>query len=158
MKAKIDAQMEWFSAAVWVGVALLVYQNLAMADSDLPGRRQLQILSQAKDCAIYQAVLKKSLEEKAEEEARWKAVVQASQESRRQLEECAKSHGISKVHTVQEEVAAANVCFDAYENWAERGVTVELAKHNKKSYRNDYERMQALIRYQCATQTIAKNP
>ena len=151
-------KMDWFSVAVWVGVSFLVYTNLAMADSKLPGRRQMQILNQVQDCNIYQAVLRKAEDELKEDQERWNAVVKASAESRQALETCAKSHGITQFHTEREEAHAAALCTDQYRAWAENGYTVELAKSSKQVSKSDYERLTAFVRYQCASLTMAKNP
>ena len=150
--------MNWFSVAVWVGVTFLVYSNLATADSKLPGRRQIQILTQVKDCGIYRAVLTKATEEKAEVEARLKGMLQAGEESRRALETCAKGKGIPQVQSDRDEEQAAMACFNEYESWATQAYAIEEARLTAQSRRNDYERIQAFTRFQCDSMRMAKNP
>jgi hypothetical protein len=157
MKGQYQQNLDWYSVAVWVGVVFLVYGNMAMADL-LPGRRQLQILNQVKDCGIYQAVLRNAKADAAEENTQWKAVVAASVVSRKALEDCAKSHGIPQISTDREETVAAATCRDEYEAWAERATRIEMLKQDAQTSRGATERMEAFVRYQCSGFSLAKNP
>lgn len=138
----------WLAIFLWSVVIVLATGKEARGQTRVAGHRHLAAAMLAEDCSVFRVLAKRTASQIEETKQRLSYHLQRSQERRAELEQCARSRGLTNINDEQEAVAA-EICPDAYQAWLSPGYSVQLEQEDLQDAKRGFQSLQVHMNWNC---------
>lgn len=138
----------WVTIFLWFLVIVLMTGRQAIGKTRVANLDSFRALERAEECSVFRSLHRRMSLEMSEIKQRLEYQMNASAQSRANLESCARERGLGAISEDSESLAA-EICNEAFRSWMSVGYRVRIAREDLVSVREGMKTLQLQMNWGC---------